>query len=389
MDLHDKGVIDIGCSRHMTGNMSYLTDYKEIDRGYVAFGGKPKGGKIIGKSTIRTGKLDFENVYFAEAVKTACYVQNRVCPDEGFIVRYSLSSKAFKVFNSRKRIVEENLHIRFSENTPDVVGSGPDLLFDIDALTRIMNYEPIVVGTQSNGFVGTKACDNVGKARKEKEHVKDFIFLPLWTADPSFSQDPKSSQDDGFQPLSNSGKNVDDDLSKARKEKEHVKDFIFLPLWTADPLFSQDPKSSQDDGFQPLKDISTFNFSSDHEDDDEEADMNNMDTTIQIDVKSVFLYGKIKEEVYVCQPLGFEDPDFPDKVGKINKTLFIRRHKVDILLAQVYMDDIIFGSTKKELCIAFEKMMHEKFQMSSMGELTFFLGLQVKQKQDGIFISQD
>ncbi|GKD64175.1 uncharacterized mitochondrial protein-like protein [Tanacetum coccineum] len=74
---------------------------------------------------------------------------------------------------------------------------------------------------------------------------------------------------------------------------------------------------------------------------------------------------------------------------KINKTLFIKRHKGDILLVQVYVDDIIFGSTKKELCIAFEKLMHEKFQMSSMGELTFFLGLQVQQKKDGIFISQD
>ncbi|GKB19160.1 uncharacterized mitochondrial protein-like protein, partial [Tanacetum coccineum] len=75
--------------------------------------------------------------------------------------------------------------------------------------------------------------------------------------------------------------------------------------------------------------------------------------------------------------------------GKIDKTLFIKRYKGDILLVQVYVDDIIFGSTKKELCIVFEKLMHEKFQMTSMGELTFFLGLQVKQKKDGIFISQD
>nr|GFA95322.1 ribonuclease H-like domain-containing protein [Tanacetum cinerariifolium] len=75
--------------------------------------------------------------------------------------------------------------------------------------------------------------------------------------------------------------------------------------------------------------------------------------------------------------------------GKIDQTLFIKRQKEDILLVQVYVDDIIFGSTKTELCTEFEELMHPKFQISSIGELTFFLGLQVKQKPDRIFISQD
>ncbi|GJT66955.1 putative ribonuclease H-like domain-containing protein [Tanacetum coccineum] len=112
----------------------------------------------------------------------------------------------------------------------------------------------------------------------------------------------------------------------------------------------------------------------------------------QMDVKSAFLYGKIKEEVYVCQPPGFEDPVFPDRVYKVEKALY-GLHQApracDILLVQVYVDDIIFGSTKKKLCTEFKKLMHKKFQMSSMGEQTFFLGLQVTQKDDGIFISQD
>nr|GFC19371.1 ribonuclease H-like domain-containing protein [Tanacetum cinerariifolium] len=67
--LKDKGVIDSGCSRHMTGNMSYLSDFEELNGGYVAFGGNPKGGKIISKGKIKTGKLDFDDVYFVKELK--------------------------------------------------------------------------------------------------------------------------------------------------------------------------------------------------------------------------------------------------------------------------------------------------------------------------------
>ncbi|GKB65500.1 ribonuclease H-like domain-containing protein, partial [Tanacetum coccineum] len=206
--------------------------------------------------------------FWVKAVNTACYVQNRVlvtkprnktpyelfldrkptlgfmrpfgCPiiilntidhlgkfdgnaDEGFFVGYSINSKAFRVFNSRTRIVEENLHIHFSENTPNIAGSGPNWLFDIDALIKSMNYKP-VVGNQSNGNVGTKACDNAGKASIEMVPGKDYILLPLWPADLLFSQDSKSSPDAGFKPSSDGKKKVNGDPSKEDERDDQEKD---------------------------------------------------------------------------------------------------------------------------------------------------------------------
>ena len=139
-----------------------------------------------------------------------------------------------------------------------------------------------------------------------------------------------------------------------------------------------------------------------------------------MDVKSAFLYGKIKEEVYVSQPPGFEDAHHPDYVykldkalyglkqaprawyetlstfltsyqftrGKIYQTLFLKRSENDLLLVQIYVDDIIFVSTNMKMCQEFKLLMQSKFEMSAMGELTYFLGLQVKQMLKGTFIHQ-
>ncbi|GKC47386.1 putative ribonuclease H-like domain-containing protein, partial [Tanacetum coccineum] len=706
-DLKDKRVIDSRCYMHMTRNRFYLTDYEEIDGGFVAFGGNSKGGEITRKGKIRTGKLDFEDVYFVKELKfnlfsvsqmcdkknsvlftdTACVVlsldfkltdeshvllkvprkdnmtefknrvMNQLCEmkgikrefsvartpqqnevaerknrtlieaartmiadlklpttfwaeafniayyvqigyhlgkfdgkvDEGFFVGYSTNSKAFKVFNSKTRIIEENLHVKFSEDTPNIAGKGPNWIFDIDALTMSMNYKPIVIGNQSNGSIGTKACDNVGKAKVETVHGKDYILLPLWTQDPSFSSSSKDSPDAGFKPSGEEEKKDAEDPGnkdivgpsieepRVNQEKDasvnntNIINTVSSPVNTAGIENNVVDENivygcANDLNMHELEEISIF---SDAENDNSGANMNNLDTyfqvspiptirihkdhpleqvtrdlhsapqtrrmtmsleehglrtqkgssstkgskldrsyagrvsTIQVtriwtlvelpngkrairtkwifmnkkdergiaiknkarlvaqgytqeewidydefftpiarieairlflayvsfkdfvvyqmDVNSDFLYGKIEMEVYVCQPPGFEDPDFPDRVykvenalyglhqaprawyetlstylldngfqrGKIDQTLFIKRDKSDILLVQVYVDDIIFGSTRKKMCTEFEKMMHKKFQMSSMGELIFFLGLQVKQKEDGIFISQD
>nr|GEU29534.1 uncharacterized mitochondrial protein AtMg00810-like [Tanacetum cinerariifolium] len=110
------------------------------------------------------------------------------------------------------------------------------------------------------------------------------------------------------------------------------------------------------------------------------------------DVTYAFLNGKLKEEVYVKQPPGFESSEFPDYVCKLDKALYRLKQAPrygDVFLVQVYVDDIIFGSTSYKLCKQFEKLMTKKFEMSMMGELTYFLRLQIKQDGKGILICQE
>nr|GEY97786.1 ribonuclease H-like domain-containing protein [Tanacetum cinerariifolium] len=351
----DKGVIDSGCSRHMTGNMSYLSDFQELNGGYVAFGGNPKGGKISRKGKIKTGKLDFEDVYFVKELKfnlfsvsqmcdkkntvlftdTECLVlspdfklpdesqvllrvprknnmynvsikdivpsgdltclfakatidesnlwhtrlghinfktinklvkvdslgcfswplrmrlvpplrllslalkislASRVlvtkphnktpyellhgrtpsigfirpfgCPvtilntldplgkfegkvDEGFLVGYSVNSKAFRVFNSRTRIVQETLHVNFLENKTNIAGTGPTWLFDIDSLIRTMNYQPVTAGNQSNPNVGFQETFDANKAGKEAN--QQCMLFPVWSTG---SSNPQNKEED-------------------------------------------------------------------------------------------------------------------------------------------------------------------------------------------------
>ncbi|GJV67068.1 ribonuclease H-like domain-containing protein [Tanacetum coccineum] len=653
-DLKDKGVIDSGCSRHMTGNKSYLTDYEEIDGGFVAFGGNPKEGKLLGKknsvlftdtecvvlspdfkltdeshvllkvprkdnmysvdlknvipqggltclfakatpdesnlwhrklghvnfktmnklvrgnlvrglpsklfktnqicvacqkgkqhrasrienlidlrvkvircdngtefkngvmnqfcemkgikrdiSVARTSQQNgvakrknktliqaattmladskFPTTFWAEVVNTACYIQNRVLvikphnktPYELFLGRKLALSfmRPFRVFNSRTRIVEENMHVQFSENASNIARSGPNWLFNIDALTKSLNYKPVVAGNQSNGNAGTKACDDAGKARVETVPGKDYILLPLWTQDPPFSSNSKDSSDAGFKPSGEEEmKDAEDPGNKDSKvssteeprvnQKKDVNvnstntvNNVSLTVNAAgiednvvdenivygcaddlniheleDIVYSNDDEDvgveadmNNLDAFMPVSPIPTTRIHKDHPVEQIIGDLNSTPQTrrmtknlkehglfssvqqrtnhkdfqnclfacflsqepkkgyknkkdergiviknkarlvaqgytqeeginndevfasvsrietimlflayasfkdfvvYQMDVKSDFLYEKIEEKVYVCQPSGFEDPDFPNIVYKVEKALY-------------------------------------------------------------------
>nr|GEU40314.1 hypothetical protein [Tanacetum cinerariifolium] len=515
--------------------------------------------------------------FWAEAVNTACYVQNRVLVnkyqnktpyelfnsrtlaigflrpfgchvmilntldhlgkfdakwDEGYFVRYSMSSKAFRVFNKRTKKVEENLHVDFLENKLIEEGAGPNWLFDINTLTNSMNYVPVVVARtsstnisstkdvasqamkkdddgcntndpESSGIFNPTATSKVPSAEQEKPAASLTVKTGILTVSshvPTVCLDISSDSSSDARIISKGdfsqkdtpslgnaltlSNRIEDtfreeaDLSNMetsipvnptsifRIHKDHPKSQIIGPVYTS----VQSPrrwknKEEPKKNFDALKDpkvrpIGTKWVLKNKKDkrgimirnkprlvaqryiqeegiDYEEvfAPVARIEairlflayasfmgfTVYQMDVKSAFLYGTIDEEFYVMQPPGFQDPKFSDRVYKVEKAmyglhqdprawygtlskymldngfqmgtidqiLFIRKHKGEFLLVQVYVDDIIFRSSNPQLCREFEALMHEKFQISAMGELTFFLGLQVLQKKDGIFLSQD
>ncbi|KAJ9555302.1 hypothetical protein OSB04_009916 [Centaurea solstitialis] len=496
--------------------------------------------------------------FWAEAVNTACYMQNRVhvvkskgktpyelfknkrpfigffvpfgCPcsilntkthlgkfdskaDDGFFVGYSIQSKAVRVFNTVSRTIEESDNVKFNEHTPNVHGTGPDWLFDIDSLTNSLNMSnavdtgiiikeketdtPFVLFPPSTISSEEKESETEVQedASEHQEGDKETEETPqlesnvenetgdtseITQPDPSesgpddsnlgeiLSEEPlhltrtqknypasqvigdvaspmitrKQSREAGYKVL-----DAMKDPSWIEAMQEELLQFVLQHVWDLVDLpkghrvigtkwifrnktdergiviknkarlvaqgYTQEEGIDYDDVFAPVARIEAIRLFLAF------ASYKGF-KVYQMDVKSAFLYGTIDEEVYVCQPPGFEDPKYPDRVcklrkalyglhqaprawydilssyllenkferGVIDKTLFIKRTKTDMLLVQIYVDDIIFGSTKEDMCKEFEELMHKKFKMSSMGELTFFLGLQVKQKKDGIFINQ-
>ncbi|GJS49144.1 putative ribonuclease H-like domain-containing protein [Tanacetum coccineum] len=435
----DKGFVDNGCSRHMTENIAYLSDFKEFDGGYVAFGGGAYGGRITGKGTLKTDNLDFEDDETSEILKNfikeienlvdkkvkiirsdnGTEFKNKVLDDfakkilgklngksdEGSLLIF-LSSNAFKVqflmtLQVHQKISQDCICDANLERILHILIHLQRMFENDDSSTKDVNVTVQHVNTVSPDVnTGSFKLNDVGPS--------------VNTASSNEQDSPKDEPKVDLVNITNSY--IVPTTPNTRIHKDHPIDNVISDVKSTVQTRRMTKPTSKQGFLSNVKNLCYSNF-------------NGFWIFVDLPIRkraigtkwSAFLYGTIEEEVYVTQPPGFKDPDHPDKVykvvkalyglhqaprawyetlanyllgngfkrGKIDQTLFIKKQKGDILLVQVYVDDIIFGSTNKELCTGFEKLMKDKFQMSSMGELTFFLGLQVQQKEDGIFISQD
>ncbi|KAD7117276.1 hypothetical protein E3N88_04544 [Mikania micrantha] len=451
--------------------------------------------------------------FWAEAVNTACYVQNRVLVNQRWLktpyeIFHSLTPliSFFRAFGTK--IVEETLHVKFNECPKDSIPQNPAEMFDINILPHEFPVENIGVEDEALPADPPKASTETTQGIPDDEDESppapavqlntnaDEILASSKSFEIPAAVFPESSSTAASVPPANTCTDlipyqelkdhplsqVLGDISAGVSTRSQLSNFCLYALFVSQQepknyhialrdigwveamqlellqfkkqqvweLVSLPPgkcaigtkwvfRNKTDENGQIIKNkarlvVQGFSQEEGIDYDETFAPVARLEAirlflayaalhklkVFQMDVKSAFLYGKIKEEVYVCQPPGFEDNKHPDWVykldkalyglkqaprawydtlstfllknnftrGSIDKTLFIKNVGQHKLLVQIYVDDIIFASSDLKLCDAFTELMTKNFEMSAMGELQFFLGLQIKQKPDGIFIHQ-
>nr|GEY79416.1 Gag-Pol polyprotein [Tanacetum cinerariifolium] len=333
IDLQDKGVVNSRCSRNMTWNISYLTEYEEIDGGYVSFG----DFKLIDESQVLFRVPRKNNMYSVD-LKNIIPKRGLTClfskaaSDESKLWHRRLGHLTVKTMNKLvKRNLVRGLPSKLFENDQTCVacqkGKQDRASYHkvkvircdnmIEFKNREMNQFCKMKGILREFSVARTPQQNGVTDRRNKTLIEaartmlaDSKLLTTFWAEAINTACYVQNRVKAFRVFNSRKRIVEENL--------HIR-------FSENTLNVVDPKSSYDDGFKSssddgkkvdedpnmpaLEDISTFNFLNDHEDEDF--------VVYQIDVKSAFLYGKIKEDVYVCQPLGFEDLDFPDRVYKV------------------------------------------------------------------------
>ncbi|GJU24031.1 putative ribonuclease H-like domain-containing protein [Tanacetum coccineum] len=486
--LQDHAVVDSGCSSHMTGNKAYLSDYKDYNRGFVAFETDPKGGKIIGKGQIRTANLDFDDVYFVDELKFNLFSVSQMCDKKNSVLftdtECLIMSPSFKLIDESQVVLRApRQNGVYSLDLKNIVPSRGITCLYANATTdesklwhrRLghVNFKNInklvkghlVRGLPSKVFMNGHTCVACKKGKQHKASCKAKLertirkplellhmdlFGPVFDAStlpnanlpidpnmPDLEDDSNvfpndgifsgayDDEDVGAEANFNNMDNINDvspiptlrvykdqpkeepktipqaleDETWVEAMQEELLQFKLQKAWIlVDLLFRKKAISTKweegidyDEVFAPVARIEAIRLFL--------AFASFIGFLVyQMDVKSAFLYGTIEEEVYVHQPSGFVDPAYPNKVykvikalyglhqaprawyatlssfllkngfrrGTIDKTLFIKKNKSDIMLVQVYVDDIIFGSTTQSMCT---ELYAQRFLMSFQGSM--------------------
>ncbi|GJY08213.1 putative reverse transcriptase, RNA-dependent DNA polymerase [Tanacetum coccineum] len=354
-----------------------------------------------------------------------------------FFVGYSLTSNAFRVYNIRTRKVEENLHIRFLENKPIVTGDGLKWLFDIDSLTKLMNYVPVVSGIKSNDFSSSEESNGACHTNKETEFSQDYIVMPLWKDGSMFDSSSKNSSDDEPQPSSNAEKKDDEGVSKASGFSDQEQP-------EAAVITTRSNRSQNVSDMFSLGRSATLEAT--HADlfgDETEIDMSNLTTSYQTrgmtkntnehGFISAVYEGKTHEDLHTCLFACFLSQEEPKRIAKaLSDPAWVEAMQEELLQFKLQKKDergivtrnkarlVAQGYTQEEginydevfarvarikairLFLAYASFM--SFMVYQMDAKSAFLygtieeelqepssdpGFQVKQIKDGIFISQD
>ncbi|GJR66772.1 putative ribonuclease H-like domain-containing protein [Tanacetum coccineum] len=447
-NLVDKKVKIIRCHNRTEFKnrvMNEFCEQKGIKREYSIARTPQQNGvaKRRNRTLIEAARTMFANsklptTFWAEAVNTACCVQNRVIivkphnktpyelfrgrtpalsfmrlfgfyvcilntldylgkfdwkSDDGFFVGYSLTSKAFRVYNIRTRKVEENLHIRFLEDKPIVLRDGPKWLFDIDSLTKSINYVPVIAGTNSNDFVGS-----------EKDYsLFDSPLMNVSHDKPEPSCDAEKKDDEGVSKVSGvddqerpksstpnintAGPSINTASANLRTGSLHINTVNPTVLTTRSnrPQYISDIISLRDNVTPEATNADLFG-------DVTEMDMSNLNASYHEEPKRVtkalsdlaWVEAMQEELLYQEEVIDYDEVFAP--IARIEAIRLFLAY-ASFMGFMVYQMDVksafLYGGESTIWVASSSKSM-----MSSVGELTFFLGLQVKQKEDGIFISQ-
>nr|GEW65027.1 reverse transcriptase domain-containing protein [Tanacetum cinerariifolium] len=417
----------LGRSKHITGNMSHLSDFQELNGGYVTFGGNPKGGKISGKGKIRTGKLDFDDVYFVKELKFNLFSVSQMCDKKNSVLFIDTEclvlSPEFKLPDANQvvlRVPRENN--MYNVDLKNIVPSrNLTCLFEKETLDESNLWHGrlgYIISKTMNKLVkdGLGKFDGkvdegvlVGYSISSKAFRNTDEDAAFKVKEPEFEGRKPQSEVHVSPSSSAQSKKHDDKTKREDKGKSHVDTNTFIAAGSSNAVVSSTHEKSScidtsqypnDPNMPELEDI---RYSDDEEDVGAEADFTNLETSITV---SPIPKTRVRKDHHVIQIIGdlssatltrsmsrvAQDQE-PKMVHQALKDpSWIEAMQEELLqfkMQKIYVDDIIFGYTNKDLCKAFEKLMKDKFQISSMGELTFFLGIQLKQKKDRIFISQD